>query len=276
MPMKPNEENKDVDVNEAVIAFEVDRDVIDKVRTGEITHISWEISEDNQNILLETINVNLVLTMDEMPATSHGCHIYNGGEFPYVIKESLDYLGLDGGDEHCLTKIIDVDVEPLDADPDAGSCVWVVSFEVVPIPEEPRHYLMRWNPSISSFTEQDYDDCLKNRVHGMFRMCWSITEWEEARRGDFFFMMRSGDDQHAGIVFAGQFISDPYPSDDWAGSTKRRMYVDMICICLEETGATPHITLEKLQQTIPAFDWTKGHSGVLLSEEVVVKLQELM
>lgn len=40
-------------------------------------------------------------------------------------------------------------------------------------------------------------------------------------------LMRVGDDK-AGIVFSGQFISDPYPGDDWAGTTKRRMYVDMI------------------------------------------------
>lgn len=56
------------------------------------------------------------------------------------------------------------------------------------------------------------------------------------RRGDFFYMMRTGDDK-AGIVFCGQFLSDPYPADDWAGSTKRRMYVDMICYNAESGSA---------------------------------------
>ncbi|MCR4920648.1 MAG: hypothetical protein K5945_02935 [Bacteroidaceae bacterium] len=37
----------------------------------------------------------------------------------------------------------------------------------------------------------------------------------------------TGDDK-AGIVFNGLFISDPYPDEDWAGSTKRSMYVDMV------------------------------------------------
>ena len=31
-------------------------------------------------------------------------------------------------------------------------------------------------------------------------------------------------------VDGGHFLSDPYPADDWAGSTKRRMYVDMVCM----------------------------------------------
>ena len=133
---------------------------------------------------------------------------------------------------------------------------------------------MRWNPSISSFTEKDFEECVENMVHGIFRMNWSIREWEEARRGDLFFMMRTGDDK-AGIVFTGQFISDPYPADDWAGSTKRRMYVDMIVTNFVEPGAAPRISLEKLQEAIPEFEWAKGHSGVLLTEDVATKLDAM-
>ena len=63
---------------------------------------------------------------------------------------------------------------------------------------------------------------MANMEHGMFRLNWSIYDWEEARRGDLFCMMRVGDDK-AGIVFTGQFITDPYPADDWGGSTKRHL-----------------------------------------------------
>lgn len=86
-------------------------------------------------------------------------------------------------------------------------------------------------------------------------------------------MMRTGDDK-AGIVFSGQFLSDPYPADDWAGSTKRRMYVDMICYNAE-SGSAPHISLEKLQAAITDFDWSKGHSGELLPEEITAQLDEM-
>ena len=111
-------------------------------------------------------------------------------------------------------------------------------------------------------------------VHGMFRMNWSINEWEEARRGDIFYMMRVGDDK-AGIVFNGQFTSDPYPGDDWAGSTKRRMYVDMGCRNPVKPGEVPPVSLDKLKEAIPSVDWGKGHSGALLSSEVGEKLLEL-
>ena len=92
---------------------------------------------------------------------------------------------------------------------------------------------MRWNPSISSFTEKDFEECVENMVHGMFRMNWSIYEWEEARRGDLFFMMRTGDDK-AGIVFTGQFISDPYPGDDWAPSYRLATVSPTLRLCYNE------------------------------------------
>lgn len=141
-------------------------------------------------------------------------------------------------------------------------------------PKTPNVYLMRWNPSISSFTEEDYKKCVEKLTYGLFQINWSIKEWEEARKGDFFFMLRSGDDK-AGIVFQGQFLSDPYPEDDWAGTEKRRMYVDMICTDAIEPGKVPPLSLEKLQKAIPEINWTKGHSGELLSDEVVIKLNEM-
>ena len=149
-----------------------------------------------------------------------------------------------------------------------------VAFEVVPVPEKPKKYLMRWNPSISSFTEKDFEESVEDMVHGMFRMNWSINEWEEARRGDMFYMMRVGDDK-SGIVFSGQFVSDPYPSDDWAGTTKRRMYVDLVCMNSMKPGKEPLVSLEDLQQAIPIFDWAKGHSGVLLPDEIADELEHL-
>ena len=284
--MAINDKNKEIDLNEVAITLEADSGLIEQVRSGEITHLVLQIDESNQNLILENIDGNLVLVTDEMPTTYHGCYFYNGGKFPYAIKSTLDFLVLDGGENRCLVRIIDVDAEPgtrfnyqgagkpIVEDENGDSCIWKVAFEVVPMPEEPKTYLMRWNPSVSSFTEKDFDECVGNMVHGMFRMNWSIHEWEEARRGDWFYMMRSGDDK-AGIVFCGQFVSDPYPADDWAGSTKRRMYVDLVCMNPVEPGAKPDVSLERLQKEMPAFEWAKGHSGVLLPDDVVEKLDKL-
>jgi len=279
-------ENKEVDINEMAITLEADSDVIDEVRSGKVTHIALQINEQNQNLILESIDGNLILVIDDMPTTYHCCYLYNNGVFPYAIKSSLSFLILNGGEDDCLTRIISIDTEPstqfnykgadkpIVEDPNGDSCIWKIVFEVLPVPAEPRHYLMRWNPSISSFKERDYKECVENMVHGMFRMNWSIYEWEEARRGDFFYMLRTGD-YKAGIVFIGQFITDPYPADDWAGSTKRRMYVDMVCMCTTDPREMPNISLDKLKKEIPGFDWSKGHSGALLPEYIVKKLDEI-
>ena len=285
--MNSEKENKDVDINKVAITLEVDDEVIKKVRTGEVTHICLHINDDNYRQILENVDGHLLLVVDTMPDTFHGCYLYNKGEFPYAIKGTLEFLLLKGGDDSCFAKIIGINTvagtrfrfqgpgEPSIEDSNGDSCIWEVQFEVVPVPAEPRHYLMRWNPSISSFTEKDYEKCVANMEHGMFRLNWSIYDWEEARRGDMFYMMRVGDDK-AGIVFSGQFVTDPYPADDWGGSTKRRMYVDMVCMNAAEPDAAPLITLEELQKAIPSFDWSRGHSGVLMANKVTDELAKLM
>jgi hypothetical protein len=42
-----------------------------------------------------------------------------------------------------------------------------------------------------------------------------------------------------------------------------------------EPGKKPAVTLAKLQKAVPAFDWSKGHSGALLPEEVAAQIGEL-
>ena len=276
-----------IDLTDKLLSVEVDEEVIEKVNTGEITRIGLDITDENCMEILENIDGALALVTDELPNTYHGCYYYNNGDFPYAIKESLYFLLLENGDDYSLTKIIGVSFEPgvrfrfqgegksRVEDPNGDCCIWEIRFEVVPVPAEPRHYLMRWNPSISSFTEEDYKECIDNRENGMFRMNWSIYDWQEARRGDFFSMMRTGDDK-AGIVFTGQFITDPYPGDDWAGSNRRRMYVDMVCVGLPETLENPVVSLEQLKEAIPSTDWERGHSGELMSEEVAYKLGGLI
>ena len=126
---------------------------------------------------------------------------------------------------------------------------------------------------ISSFTEQDYKDKVTNLQNGTLRLNWSIREWEEARRSDIFYMLRTGGNK-AGIVFNGQFTSDPYPLENWAGADKRRMYVDLICTNPVALNKKTRVSMQKLQELVPDFDWAKGHSGALLSDEVADKLEK--
>ena len=51
--------------------------------------------------------------------------------------------------------------------------------------------------------------------------------------------------------------------------------MDMIVTKSVEPGALPRVSLERLQEAIPEYEWAKGHSGALLSEEIVTRLDEM-
>lgn len=147
------------------------------------------------------------------------------------------------------------------------------SFDVEPL-RSPKTYLLRWNPTISSFKLDDYRDVLSKYPDGFSGMNWSVYEWEEAHKGDHYYMLRTGDDK-AGIVFQGVFTSDPYTGEDWAGNGKQRYYMDMDCFdCVPADEQSP-ISIEELEKAIPGIDWRRGHSGELLSSEDADKLNEL-
>jgi len=137
----------------------------------------------------------------------------------------------------------------------------------------PKTYLLRWNPTISSFTLKNFRDATTKYPDG-FGMNWSVYEWEKAEEGDYFYMLRTGDDK-AGIVFRGRFMSDPYEGDDWAGKGKKRYYVDINCYDASKPDGASHITIEELEKFIPDIDWRKGHSGELLSDDDANVLNKL-
>jgi len=94
-------------------------------------------------------------------------------------------------------------------------------------------------------------------------------------KGDLFYMLRVGGDND-GIVFQGDFISEPYEDKDWAGTTKKRHYVDIGCYNLAEPGGMPLLSVKELEAAIPEINWRKGHSGELLTPNQADALDELM
>lgn len=111
----------------------------------------------------------------------------------------------------------------------------------------PKTFILRWNPTISSFKLEHYrkacsypNGCSTN---------WSIYEWEKAKKGDCFYMERLGDEGR-GIVFRGEFTSDPYLGEDWAGISKKRYYVNIDCFDASPADGQPHITVEEKTRTI--------------------------
>ncbi|MBQ5971354.1 MAG: hypothetical protein IJL45_02975 [Prevotella sp.] len=64
--MAKSDNNKEFDLNERAITLEVDSDLIEQVRSGEITHLVMQIDESYQNLILENIDGNLVMVTDEI------------------------------------------------------------------------------------------------------------------------------------------------------------------------------------------------------------------
>lgn len=294
----------DIDLLDMAFSIDVRPELIDLFKRRNVSEIEIPINADNKNRLLENINGNLILCTEELPDKFHDCYFYNNGQFPYVFKEELQFILFKSETEKLFafitekhpvvgTRFTIVPGKPSYEDPNGESCLWKVHFcfklltdgtTVTPdgkggfkIEEpmyEPKTYLMRWNPAISSFSEEDYTRFFEASETGIFRLNWSIFEWEEARPRDRFYMMRVGE-KDPGIAFFGEITSNPYVEDDWAGTTKRRHYVDLICLDTVAPGEPSPLPLEKLQNAIPEFDWAKGHSGVLLPDEVANKLDEL-
>lgn len=153
---------------------------------------------------------------------------------------------------------------------------WEELYETLPGREmrDPKTYLLRWNPAISSFKKEYHDDAIE-RFGPNWGMDWSIWEHEEAYSGDRFYMLREGDGVDPGIYYCGHFSSEPYTGDDWRGTGKKRYYVDIECFGGRKISEGPWIKTEELEAAIPEINWRIGHSGELLTEDVVKKLDTL-
>ena len=77
-----------------------------------------------------------------------------------------------------------------------------------------RTYILFWNPEISSFKLDDFQEKL-----GMIEyldLNWSVWEHDKATYGDRFFLVRCGEG-NTGICMSGRFSSYPFKAEDWSG-----------------------------------------------------------
>lgn len=135
-------------------------------------------------------------------------------------------------------------------------------------------FILMWNPAFSSVTVEDHLYCIENFDEVTFN--WSVYEWEKAHEGDRFYLVRVGEGK-TGIVMSGLFTSEPYVADDWNKNrgSKQIHYMDMRPNFIVNPETMPIVTTAQLHEAIPDFEWTKGHSGVLLSEQQARKLEDL-
>ncbi len=132
-------------------------------------------------------------------------------------------------------------------------------------------YIMRWNPGISSGKIEDFRKAREKWPEG-FCWNWSIYEWEDAHEDDEYIMVRVGEGPN-GVVYHGRFLSEPYEGDDWAGTAKKRHYVD---ITIEDScdPNEPMISIKQLEAVLPEIEWRRGHSGERLTDEQEKKFWE--
>lgn len=135
-------------------------------------------------------------------------------------------------------------------------------------------FLLRWNPTLSTYTmerlDSDMVDWAENYWPDDFN--WSIHEWQQAKEGDRFFMVRVGEGA-TGVFAAGRFTSDPYVGEDWSGKGREVYYMQMEFEAVFHPERAEIITTAELEAELPHIDWQEGHSGQLLDSESAERLE---
>lgn len=136
--------------------------------------------------------------------------------------------------------------------------------------------ILKWNPRVSSWSNYDHvKRIIKNNKNSDSKMNWSVWEYDKVKKGDKCFLLKVGYGAN-GIVDAGVILSKPYKSDDWSNENRNNIYyADFESKLILNYDTVPILTSEELSKNIPDFDWTKGHSGAVLSENQAEKFLEL-
>lgn len=132
-------------------------------------------------------------------------------------------------------------------------------------------FIMMWNPAISSFKKEEFDKMVSSN---WFQLNWSVWDHEKVEYNDRFYMVRVGEG-NTGIVMAGKIESEAWEGEDWSGKGRKTFYVDLEIDTILDSDKVPYISTEELMKLLPGFDWTGGHSGRVLSNDMAKKLEVL-
>lgn len=78
-----------------------------------------------------------------------------------------------------------------------------------------------------------------------------------------------------GIVMSGWILSEPYKGEDWSGKGREIYYADLRITVMVHPDSPLVLSTNELAEQIPDFEWTHGHSGLVLSTEQSMKLMNL-
>ncbi len=134
--------------------------------------------------------------------------------------------------------------------------------------------ILMWNPSFSSYKMTQFEEELEGFLNEDVWFNWSVYDWQNSHDGDRFFLVRVGQG-NTGIVMSGYFSSDPYRDEDWAGKKRIIYYQDMEPDVIIHSDKVPTLSTSELMKNLPGFDWTGGHSGRVLDNELAEKLEKM-
>lgn len=135
-------------------------------------------------------------------------------------------------------------------------------------------FILRWNPAVSSYTMERLDSDMEEWAKGYwpYDFDWSVHEWQRARKGDRFFMLRVGEG-NTGIFAAGRFASNPELGEDWAGKGREVYYADLDFEAVFHPERSEILSIEELEREFPEVAWRTGHSGQRIDVEVADRLE---
>ena len=139
---------------------------------------------------------------------------------------------------------------------------------------------MRWNPSISGFTRDDFEEYFnyyKRKIEKIenTNIVWTIWDWKEVMHRDLFVMMQVGQ-KNNGIVWGGFLKGAPFQYEDENGKLTRSRFIECTVEYMHRIENTNILSAERLMKEIPEVDWLHGHAGELLSTDVAEKLGLLL
>ena len=136
--------------------------------------------------------------------------------------------------------------------------------------------ILKWNPAFSSYSMLRYlYDMRELNLHNRFDYNWSVWDYDQIHKGDRFYWLKVGQYGQIGIVGMGTVTSAPYTGEDWSGKGRETYYVNFFPELLLNPDALPILTADELTAAIPDFEWTGGHSGLVLTDAQAARLDAL-
>lgn len=145
--MRTNKYNDKIEpvTPENTLGIAVEQEVMDEFMTGKRDSITLTIDDDTCSEIIENFEGGLILNVENLPDTFHGCYFYNNGVFPYFIKKTLKHIALICNDRQIVGRIVGTEFtpgirfrfgenpgEPSVEDPDGDSCIWDITFKLTP------------------------------------------------------------------------------------------------------------------------------------------------